>query len=885
MKPSPNIKYYLFLLPALLFVAQACSTKKNTWTRRAYHNLTSHYNVYWNGNESLKTGVAELRKSAEDDYSKVLRVFNNGSKAEAARINTQMERAIEKGAIGIQKHSMFFGGREQVRWIDDSYLMMGKAHFYKQDYTSARRTFEFVARNYNYNDITHTADLWLVRTWIEQQQFEKAEAMLESLRSRSRNILMPREVRENLSLVTADFYIATGRYVSALGPLEQSLTETKSKYYRTRVLFIIAQIHQLNGDKQKANHYYAQVIKANPTYNMAFEARINMARNFESASTNSRDLVKSLRKMLRDPKNEDFQDKIYAALADIALSERNTEQAMELLRLSVAKSTRNKQQRGASSLRLASMYFDRNDYINAQAYYDTAVSALNRDFQGYDSILNKASVLGELVESLKTIRLQDSLLRVADMDSVSRMGLIDGIIKKIREEKALREQEEREMERNVLMNREMGMRGGVPVDQSREWYFYNPNTLSFGYTEFLRKWGRRKLEDNWRISDKASLGALGSESMALSGGAAAGNNQADSAAINLTETDRGYYLRDLPLTPEAKKASLKMIEEAYNNIGFIYKEKLNDYPRSIEAYNALLNRFVDSEFRLQAWYALQRMHLIRGETVEAERYAALILQHYPNTDYARVIQDPEYFLKMAAQGDESLRFYEQTLHAYQDEEYFRVLLNTNRARQRYVNDPDLFPRFEFLRAVALGRIYVVDSMAVVLDNIVRNYQTHPVAPMAAAVLRSINATYNLNMEVPELPGEEPPAAPPEETFPYSYEPTLAHLVMIAVSTERVRIDPLKVRLSDFNVRNFNTRNLNLRSLVLNEQYTLITLGNFIDSREAEAYRVALSQSDYVFGGINQNDYFVMPVSLANYPVFYRQKNIQEYLRFVKKYYP
>lgn len=886
MKPPLHIKSYWLLLPAFLLLAQACSTKKNTWTRRTYHNLTSHYNVYWNGNESLKSGVADLRKSAEDDYSTILRVFNYGSKAEAARINAQMERAIEKGAIGVQKHSMFFGGKEQVRWIDDSYLMMGKAHFYKQDYISARRTFEFVARQYSYDIITHTADLWLARTYIQLQQFEKAEVMLESLRSRSRTTLMPREVRENLSLVTADFYIASGRFNQALVPLEQAMRESKSKYYRTRSLFIIGQIHQLNGDKQKANSYYAQVLKSNPSYAMAFEAKINMARNFESATNDSRDLVKSLKKMLRDPKNDDYHDKIYSALADIALSEGNTDQAMEYLRLSVARSTRNKQQQAASSLRLASMLFDRNDYINSQAYYDTAVSSLNREFPGYDSIRNKAAVLSELVSNLNVIREQDSLLRVANMDSVSRIALIDGIINKIRDEQLKREQEEREMERNVLMNRETGVRGGgSPVEQSREWYFYNPNTLSFGYTEFLRKWGRRRLEDNWRISDKASLGSAGSESIALGGAAGSGANQSDSTAKTYTETDRGFYLINLPLTQEAKDASLYMIEEALNSLGYIYKEKLNDYPRSIEAYNELLSRFLDTEFRLQAWYALHRMHVARGETAEAQRYASLIMQHYPNTDYARVIEDPEYFVKKAAQGDESIRFYEQTLQAYQNEEYFRVLLNTNRARSLYSNDVDLFPRFEFLRAVALGRVFVVDSMVEVLDNIVRNYQTNPVAPLAAGILHGINQTYNLNIAVPDIPGEQIPDKEPEETFPYTFEPASGHLVMVIASTERVRIDPLRVRLSDFNTRNFRSANLNLRSLVLSDQYTLVTVGNFSDSREADAYRIALSQSDYVFGGINPNDFFVMPVSLANYPVFYRQKDIQEYERFLKKYYP
>ena len=30
-----------------------------------------------------------------------------------------------------------------------------------------------------------------------------------------------------------------------------------------------------------------------------------------------------------------------------------------------------------------------------------------------------------------------------------------------------------------------------------KWYFYNPATLSFGFSEFQKKWGKRKLEDDW----------------------------------------------------------------------------------------------------------------------------------------------------------------------------------------------------------------------------------------------------------------------------------------------------------------------------------------------------------------------------------------------------
>lgn len=862
-----------------MVLLESCSTKKNTWTRRTYHNLTSRYNVYWNGNESLKTGVADLRKSVNEDYSKVLRVFTYGSKADALKINASMERAIEKGAIGVQKHSMVFGGREQVRWIDDSYLMMGKAHFYKQDYISARRTFEFVNKQFSYNDITHTAELWLARTYIQLEQFERAAAILESLRAKSRDTEMPLEVRRTLSLVTADYHIARGSYLQAIPHLERGTKETNSKHLRIRSQFIIAQIYDWNSENNKAVAQYARVLKMNPPFDMAFEARIAMARNFDKSQGDSRTIVKSLERMLKDAKNIDFKAKIYFALAEIALEENQEEQAMDYLRLSVASSTRNKQQQAASSLKLAAMLFDRNDYVPSQAYYDTAVSALPRDYPGYDSIRNRAGILTDLVVNIETVQLQDSLLRLANMDSVARLAIIDGIIQKIVEEEKRKEQEEREMERNVMMANQFGDTRNQGIDASAGWYFYNPNTLSFGFTEFLRKWGRRKLEDYWRISDKGSLTFETIESVALAGG---GQDGAQGDTVVFTEKDRGFYLRDIPLTEERKQESLAMIEESLNSLGYIYKERLNDFPRSRESYTTLLQRFPDSEFRLQAWYAMYKMFSDEQKAAEAAIYANLIFDNYPNTDYARVIQDPEYFIRRALEAGESLLLYEQTLQAYHNAEYFRVLLNSNRARSLYAEDVDLIPRFDFLRAIAKGRIEVVDSMAVALETLVKTYPTSEIAMKAASILRNLNKELNLNIDVPLLPGEEPPA--PEEISPYNYEAQGKHLVMIIASNEKVRTDPLKVRLSDFNNRSFRSAQLMVRSLVLNEQYMLVTIGNFDNAENATDYRMAVLQSDYVFGGVNPADFFVFPVSLTNYPVFYRNKDIPEYERFWKKFY-
>ena len=163
----------------LLILLSGCSTKKNTLTRRMYHNLTSHYNIYFNGDMAVKDGEKQLRTAVKDDYTKVLRVYNYGTQQNGMAMNSTMDRALEKTAICVQKHSMYFGSRERVKWIDDAFLVMGKAHFYKHDYIPAKRTFDYVATEYNYNDLSYVASMWLIKTYIQTEEYPKAIAMIE----------------------------------------------------------------------------------------------------------------------------------------------------------------------------------------------------------------------------------------------------------------------------------------------------------------------------------------------------------------------------------------------------------------------------------------------------------------------------------------------------------------------------------------------------------------------------------------------------------------------------------------------------------------------------------------------------------------------------------
>ena len=865
-----------------LLLFGGCSTKKNTLTRRIHHNINSHYNVYWNGEKSLKEGDKQLKTAVKDDFSKVLPVYNYGTKSNGMSLNSQMDRALEKTSICVQKHSMKFNNRERVKWIDDAYLVMAKAHFYKQDYIPARRTFDFVATEYKNNDSAYVANMWLIKTYIQTEQYPKAVAMIEQLQTKISGVeKLPKELSRNLDLTIADYFIAVKDYDNAVKYLKTGILENNDRDLRTRAMFILGQIYMTQNDSERAIEQFKRVIKRNPEYEMAFEARMNMAKM--GSADNAQELYKMLIKMLNDPNNEDYCDRIYYAMAELALREGDENKAIRYLRESVAAFKNNTIQRSTSALKVASMYFDRNAYELSQAYYDTAVMGLDREFEGYDSIMNISQTLNELVLNMNVVRTQDSLLRVADMDSVTRNALIDKIIAQVIEDEQY-EAEQREYEEQLAL---MGGATGASTAQSDPsqagaWYFYNQATLTRGYTEFTKKWGMRKLEDNWFLTDKQSLQA------AFSGGDEEDEEEMekkgkakDSLSKSYTNHDRGYYLTDLPFTPEQKEEANLQIANALYNLGFIYMDRLSDYPRSVESYESLDTRYPGNEKELPSWYALYK---INNEDLKDEEkatyYKNKILDKYPTSSYAQVILDPDYFKKLEAQEKESSDFYAKTYEAFQQGQFYRVKMNSERAMEMYETDTAMMPRFAFLNAVARGRLESIDTMAYALYDLIRKYPTSSIKNYATQVLTNINEEYNLGFDLSKISDKEAEQPEVKKAAPYNYEPQSEHFVMIVCDSKLVRVDPLKVRISDFNKRDHHTETFYVKSVILDEQRTVVTIGNFDGEQKAKDYITSMFLTDYVFGGIDSKNYSIAPISSKNYPVFYQSKDFDEYKTFM-----
>jgi tetratricopeptide (TPR) repeat protein len=881
----------------------SCSTKKNTFTSRTYHNLTTHYNIYWNGNESYKAGRNALEENASDNYNIILPVYNFGTPDDARKIYSSMDRAIEKAGTAIPRHSLYFKNVEYNRWIKDCYMLIGKAQFLKQDYANSRRTMEYIMKQYAGTDIELEASIWHMRSYLQQKQYEEMTSQVDQFEARFSKQKVPYKIRREIPLLYADYYISTGNYESAKTNLKQGIALASNRKLKARLNFILGQIAQKEKNFAEATEYYAKVIKSPAPFEMIFNARINMAKSFDIYTGDKAGLEKQLKRMLKDTKNTEYFDQVYYALAELALLDKNDTLVMHYLERSVATSTKNNYQKSTSSLQLADMFFKKENYEMAAAYYDTTIQTLPLDHPNYEAINDRTLTLTDLVNNLRVVQYQDSLQKLARMPEAELAVIIQKIIDKVIEEEKLK-QEEEEQQRN-----EANMISSIPNMRNENisgvggggWYFYNPSAISFGYSEFMRKWGRRKLEDNWRLLNKRSVVQLDDISLdPTKPGDTLNNVPATGGKKTSTDpTKPETYIAQLPKTPEALAASNKQIASALLNLGYIYKDGLHDIPHSVESFQELIVRFPEMKEIIRIYYQLYLIGKDIPDEEMVKKYSDIILNQYAETDYALLIKDPDFNKEVLARKYRVSSLYDETYQAFKRSQYKMVILYSDQAINDY-KDKDLIPRFEYLRALSLGKTVSIDTMVVALNKLVLNNPNHPVTPLAKEILQKYDKNKppvaqttpgtstipNTNQSSAATTAADPFVQGNDTVVPDIYKLNLnqTHFYIMMVDGNNVNVNATKIRISDFISKSFNNANLAVNAIVLDGGWQMISISSFRNSQAAMDFYYAISQNEYVTTPISKSDYKQMVISIDNYPIFYREKKYNGYLNFFRKYY-
>lgn len=859
----------IFTLLLLILGLAACDKNRDTLMNRSYQNMVAHFNVYFNGQQKLEDTRLMLEKGHLDDFSKVIDVYPYGSDANRKSQSGQMDEVIKKASRVISE-------RPISKWVDDAYLMMGQAYFFKGDYFAAIETFQFLNSQYKGTTISYEATLWIIKSYVLLGKEKEAEAIIGLLNN---DPDFPPKLKASLHEVSAYVYIRVEKYKIATENMEKALPLAKGSYKKARYHYILGQLYAEQGNRTKAREHYKIVTKGSPPYEMAFNAKINLARNYDPANkAEVRSARRYLKSMLKDDKNTAYYAQVYYELGVIEQKEGNSELAIDYFKLSSQNNRANGDQKALVFLAMADIYFARPDYKNAQVYYDSAVYFLKPEFKDYERLKAKQEVLSELIKNLILIRREDSLLNVATLPAKEIENLIDKAIKedeRRKEEEAKKKDDKKAPNLNpIIPNNPFN----PPVSSGSSFYFADPMQVARGYNEFVSRYGERPNVDNWQFSSIASRadfeeGDGGDEEDGD------GNEKPDEGEKppEMPKDSAGFaryqYQKDIPFTPEAKKSSKERIALAFLKVGEIYYEQLKDYPESEKAFQSFLTRFGDHAEVPKALFYMYKIRSAENQTDQANVFKARLVTEFPNSPYSKYLTQEKDPNEPEEQGiaPEIINAYKAAYESYKSGNYQAVI----EAKKRFDKTSYgtlIQPKFDLLEALSYARIDSVATCIRLLESLVANYPTTAQGLEAQQILTAYKRKSS-KTEIEEITSVQ-----------YAYNPANKHyFIMLMPERKTVSMNQIKARFSDFNKRQMPDGTFAVEELLVGERQFLI-IKEFANADAANVYRKLVeSDPDFIKSlAVPGAEFFVCdPKNLGLMVV---NSDLEGFLKFTTTYY-
>jgi len=816
----------------LLFLASACSVEKNTGASRFYHSLTARYNIYFNGYESFKAGVDKVNRAHNDDFGGLLTLFEFSNPSSAKVSAADMQATIQKMSKLITLKSItarpekkdnqplreedFYNRKEYNNWVDDAYLLMAKARFYLREYDQARATIAFNSENSSDQEIKTEGSIWLARIHNETGNTAEAARILGETGNPE---AMPSSLRSMYYTTLADVFLRQKRYSEAIDPLEKAVEETKGKRQKYRLTFLLAQLYGETGQPDKAISAFTDVIKMRPPYEVEFNARIGMATVFDVSAGSSAKIKSDLLSMTRDAKNKEYLDQVYYALGRLSEKEGNTDEALGYFRQAAWSGGSGTNGRGRAYLALAGHYFDIPDYLNARNYYDSAVVFLDEQYPDFNAIKTRSLNLSELVDQLEIIRTEDSLRRVATMSEQERSMLIAGIIEEVRQEEIRRTEAGSSSDMyNLGQYYESERRFRDNIEMEGQWYFYNQAALTFGRTEFRRRWGERNLEDNWRRKNKQTIQSLGEISDDSPGAVS------DTAASADDPMSQEYYLRNLPVNDSLMAISRERSANALYTAGGVFASKFDDIQSAGSTWNSLVSQFPDHDLTPQTYYQLYLLYREK-EPSRAEAYRQSLLTRHPDSDFSKILTDPDYFRKQRENEIRMSEMYEKAYELYLEGKYPEA---RNECENIISTAPanELIPKARLLMALTYAATGEEKEYRDHLSALVKDY------PSTEQATRARELMGVLDQEKPELRIEEDRQIAAEIYF---YEPEESHLFVLIIEDPAFNINQATFDVINYNIDNHTNRNFRAEGQLVDNRFIMMTVRGFTSTDDAMEY--------------------------------------------------
>lgn len=776
----------LGLLTIVLLMIQSCMPFKT-----GYHDLNLHYNKFFIAREKLKEVENDITKQHKDDYNKPLMVYPDCDSIKGKSFKSQLEECMKKASLGIDWHGGVYWTRDSwqgySKWADDAYILIGKARIYANDFKNAKETFKYVNTKGKDNNAKHTALIWLTQAFIRNKEMYNAKEVLDFLAKEKLNKSNEREYY----LTKAYFhqlmgeYPQTAKYVQKAIPLTPFYVKREKK---ARLHFIAAQIYQLYDRDSSAYINYRKCIKNNPPYELGFNAKLYSSQVTAIKNTNDvKRANKYFKKLLKDQKNAEYKDKIYYEMGKFELKQNNIDKGIEFLKLSTKATSTNPTQKGYTYLKLAETYYDiRKDYKTSKYYYDSTLISLPKDHPEYRKIEKRKKILDEFVQHYEVMILEDSLQKLAKMDTNLLSKLLDNVIeidyqRQKREFLAKKKAEKRGTTNTNVANNTPSLLNPVVSSGggNDKFYFYNPEAIVAGKADFFKKWGARELEDDWRRSVKEKPDNQETPKSDIKSPTATDTSKASIAKDKKQEEakdkdgfvgvrlNKAALKAQIPFEKEKLDKSTEKLITAIFKIGKIYHFKLEEIDNAVEYYTKKhIYRFTESPYEPEVLYLLYLLYKDKNDDKNRDYYKSKLVNAHPNSEYAKLLTNPLWRKEQKEENKRIQLLYKEAFSLYEQKQYHLADSSVDVIINQYPKN-DYEDKMVLLKVMIKGRTMPKEVYKESLLAFVDNYEKSKLVPYAKEMLGAVEKS--IKADTPEKPKEPDNQTSPEQQMEIKQE--------------------------------------------------------------------------------------------------------------------
>ncbi len=767
MKTAISLSYYRFWLLAWLGLSAAGCASDKSLVSHALNNVAARDNGFFLAREKLWAVEEGLYKGRNNDYNRVLPLYPTLDSTTVRATRPDLNDIIKKASLPIQH-------RAGSDWTDDAYLLVGWARFYKMEFDDAILTFKYVNSTSRDPFAKQEALIGLMRSFLITKQLDNTKAVSDLL---DKEVGLPKDARE-LFLARADYYLQAEEPAKAIAQLELAVPLIPAKNERSRTRFILAQLYQAQGQDKEATAQLNNILKHNPPYELDFQAKLLLGQVSELDKQSKERLDKYFAALLKDPKNKEYQDKIYYEMARLAYRQQQYGDALGLLRTAAKVPSASKSQKGYTYLLAGRIYYENlHKYRLAAAYYDSTVQAMPKDNPLYLATQERSGILQEFAKQYTIVETQDSLQALAKLPETELAKRLNtyaaaeleakrqAAAKALAAQKAQARQQQADASRitsssaNSLsapsalsgsqrdISNPNAFDATTAVASGAGWYFDNATSLGTARSDFLRLWGDRKLQDNWRTTLTPSsspnapqnggvpVSVTGNDQTRVNGTAPGTNPAATTAPVDpLAEQNAlaATYRQAIPTTPAQLQASDKQVEGAMYELGGIYKELLKEKQRGYETYAGQVTRYPRGEHAPDADYLLYLYYKDLPDPAKAAEYAAALQREFPTSTYAKLIADPQYREHERALHNAVAARLDSAFTLYKDQYFTRAKAAVTRLEKQYPKS-DLADRVAYLKLLLAIRTQAPAAVRASVGQFAKTYPDSPLVPQALAL--------------------------------------------------------------------------------------------------------------------------------------------------------